>query len=301
MSDLGFAIPFFSGLPFLRRALESLQAQSTPQWRAVVVDDGGPEPESGELVRGLQDPRISYVRNDTNLGLAHNWNRCLELVDADFVTLLHGDDELAREYAELVLDAHRRHPDAVAVHTGARVIGPRSSPIFSFPDLFKHFTGPRRRGEHVTVGDSGLAVVLRGQFIFFPSVSFKARLLPSRPFDPAFRQVLDLDLIARLLFAGHNIVTMPRPAYRYRRHGSSQTMLLTASRERFVEEFALYERIAHRADSLRWSRSATVARRARIVRAHAAFRALGLALRGELREARATAALLRTPREARRV
>lgn len=298
MSALGFAVPFYSGLPYLERALRSLQAQSTSQWHAVVVDDAGPEPESGDLVHELRDPRISYVRNDANLGLAGNWNRCLELVEADFVTLLHGDDELGRDYAAVVLDAHRRHPDAVAVHTGARVVGRSGGPIFSFPDFFKRFTGPRRGGEHETVGDRGLAVVLRGQFIFFPSVSYTARLLPPRPFDGSWRQVVDLDLIARLLFDGHRIVGMPPPAYRYRRHQESQTALLTASRDRFREEFALYEVIARRAQSLGWTRSAAVARRARIVRAHVAYRALGAALRGNLREAGSTASLLRGRRQA---
>jgi glycosyltransferase involved in cell wall biosynthesis len=292
VSDFGFAVPFYSGLPYLERALQSLRAQSTSRWRAVVVDDAGPEPESRDLVRELRDPRISYVRNDTNLGLAENWNRCLELVEADFVTLLHGDDELANDYAEVVLDAHRRYPDAAAVHTGVRVVGEGGAPIFSFPDFFKRFTGPRRRGEHVTVGDQGLAVVLRGQFIFFPSLSYKARLLPPRPFDPSWRQVLDLDLLARLLFDGHRIVGVPRPAYRYRRHQRSQTAVLTASRERFREEFALYDLIAQRARRMGWARSAAVARRARIVRAHVAYRALGGALRGNLREAGSALSLL---------
>ena len=296
MSDLAFAVPFYSGLPYLRRALESLLTQSMPRWRAVVVDDCGPEPECRELVRDLGDARITYVRNETNLGLAENLNRCLELVDGHLVTLFHGDDELSNEYAALVLDAHQRYPEAIAVHTAARVIGTSSAPMLSFPDVFKRITGPRRGGEHVIVGDAGLAVVLRGQFIFFPSISYKARLLPSRPFDSSYRQVLDLDLLARLLFAGHSIVALPKAAYRYRRHAASQTMVLTASRKRFEEEFALYAAIAREGERRGWSRSAAVARRARIVRAHAAYRALGLAMRGELRAAGSTLSLVRTRR-----
>ena len=293
MSELGFAIPFYSGVPYLQRALQSLLGQSTPAWRAVVVDDAGPEPDAAAVVRALGDPRVSYTRNDTNLGLAQNWNRCFDLVRAEFVTLLHGDDELGSDYAATVLDAHRRYPDAVAVHTAARVIGATGAPVFSFPDFVKRFTGPRRRGETITVGDRGLAVLLRGQFIFCPALSYKARMLPSQPFDPSWRQVLDLDLIARLLFADHRIVGVPAAAYRYRRHGWSQTAQLTASRERFREEFALYGQVARRADHAGWSRSAAVARRARIIRAHAAYRTLASLLRGDLQEARSTAPLVR--------
>jgi GT2 family glycosyltransferase len=293
VSELGFAIPFYSGLGYLGRAIQSLRAQSTHRWRAVVVDDAGPDPEACELVHDFADPRVRYVRNDANLGLAKNWNRCLELVGTDLVTLLHSDDELGADYAETVLDAHRRHPGAVAVHTRATIIGSTGRRIFSLPDFAKRFTGPSRGRDHITTGDEGLATVLRGQFIFCPALSYKTHLLPDQPFDSVWQQVLDLDLIARLLFEGQRIVGVPPRAYRYRRHPASQTALLTSSRDRFREEFALYDQIARRAEAQGWGRSATVAERARIVRAHLVYRALGSALRGRGREAQSTMSLLR--------
>jgi glycosyltransferase involved in cell wall biosynthesis len=293
VSQLGIAIPFFSGLDYLRSAIESLLAQSTSAWRAVVVDDAGPEPEAADVVRDLADPRIRYVRNDRNLGLAENWNACLDLADSELVTLFHADDMLGPEYVALVLRAHDRHPDAVAVHTGARVIGADGNPSFSFPDFVKRFTGPRRHGEVVTAGDEGLAVVLRGQFIFCPSLSYKRSQLPQRPFDPTWRQVLDLDLLARLLFAGKRIVGVTDRAYQYRRHRESQTAVLTASLDRFREEFGLYAKITRDAERAGWQRSVSVARRARIVRAHVLYRALGLAVHGKPTEARASMAVLK--------
>ncbi len=292
MSELGVAIPFYSGLAYLRRAIQSLLGQSTERWRAIVVDDAGPDSEARDVVREFADSRICYVRNESNLGLARNWNLCLELVDAELVTLLHADDELSDNYVQTVLDAHLRHPEAAAVHTRAIVIGSRSTPIFSFPDVVKEFIAPRGRGAQITTGDAGLATVLQGQFIFCPALSYKTRLLPDVPFDEAWRQVLDLDLIARLLFDGQEIVGVPARAYRYRRHRASQTTLLTSSRERFREEFALYSAIAQRAAAMHWERSAVVARRARIVRAHVFYRALGCALRGHVQETRSTVALL---------
>ena len=294
MSELGIAIPFFSGLGYLRRALESLLAQSTDSWRAVVVDDAGPDPQSGDLVRDFGDTRIRYVRNDENLGLAENWNLCLELASTDLVTLFHADDELGRDYVETILAVHQQNPDAVAVYTAAEVIGPDSARMFSFPDAMKRFTGFRRGSRFVTVGDNGLAAMLRGQFIFCPALSYKRHLLPSRPFDAEWRQVLDLDLIARLLFDGHRIVGVPDRAYRYRRHSESQTALLTSTCQRFREELDLYDEITKRAEERGWPRSAAVARRARIVRAHVLYRVLLSALRGDLNESRVTASLLRT-------
>ena len=179
------------------------------------------------------------------------------------------------------------------MHTGASVIGPTSARGFSFPDFVKRFTGPSSGGGSVTEGDDGLAVVLRGQFIFCPSLSFRRALLPPQPFDARWRQVLDLDLIARLVFDGHRIRGVPARAYRYRRHGASQTAAMTGSLDRFREEFSLYGEIATRAGELGWRRSEAVARRARIVRAHVLYRALGSAVQGKLTEARSTMSLLK--------
>ena len=89
MTELALAIPFYSGVGYLRRALQSLREQSTDRWRAIVVDDAGPEPNAADVVHDLRDPRVRYVRNDTNLGLAGNWNAALELAGGDFVTLFH--------------------------------------------------------------------------------------------------------------------------------------------------------------------------------------------------------------------
>src|SRR5262249_24120636 len=122
-ATLTFAIPFYKNTDFLRRAIDSVRAQTVDGWRVLVCDDAGPDPGAVDVVRGYDDERITYTRNAENLGLAGNWNRCLELAPSDLVTLLHADDELLPGYAAAVAQAHREHPDAVAVYPRAKVIG----------------------------------------------------------------------------------------------------------------------------------------------------------------------------------
>ena len=47
-------------------------------------------------------------------------------------------------------------------------------------------------------GDQGLARLMRGLFFYCPSVSYRVDLLPELRFDPRWRQVMDLDLYARI-------------------------------------------------------------------------------------------------------
>ena len=77
--SLCVAIPFFSGLDYLSRAVRSLADQSDRSWTAIVVDDASPEDGAEALVAALDDPRFRFERNEVNLGVAANFNRCIEL------------------------------------------------------------------------------------------------------------------------------------------------------------------------------------------------------------------------------
>jgi glycosyltransferase involved in cell wall biosynthesis len=294
MTDLTIAIPFFAHAGYLRAALDSVVAQTSSSWTAIVVDDAGPEPAARDVVGSYDDRRISYVRNERNLGLAGNWNRCLQLAPSELVCLFHADDALAPDYVALVVEAHQRHPDAAAVYTRASVIGPTGRPIFSVPDVVKgvSYRMPRN-GDAILEGEDALIGILRGQHIFCPSLSFKKRALGPEPFAEQWRQVLDLDLLARLLFDGHQIVGLRREAYRYRRHASNETARLTHSLERFEEEFSIYSQIGARAAATGWPRAAAVARRHRIIRAHLWYRAALSMLSRDRSTARACVGLLR--------
>src|SRR5258706_7736234 len=111
------AVPYFSGLDLLRTALQSLIAQTDPNWSAIVVDDASPEPGAAEAVAALGDQRLRYVRNQHNLGVAENFNRCLGLgaAEADIVTVFHADDVLGTGYVAAIRAAHRRFPKATCV------------------------------------------------------------------------------------------------------------------------------------------------------------------------------------------
>ena len=294
---LTLAIPFYANTDLLAVALASVVAQDSDDWEAVVVDDAGPSTGTRDVVARIGGGRIRYERNPENLGLAGNWNRCLEVSNTELVTLFHADDELRPDYVRRVLDVQRSAPDAVAVFTGASVIGPSGKPIFSFPDEVKRFTRPRADGDRIDVyGETGLVSLLRGQHIFCPSLAYRRERLPQPTFDTRWRQVTDLDLLSRLLLSGERIVGSTEAAYRYRRHDANQTALLTASLDRFDEEWAIYDEIATRARARGWSRAVATAERAYKVRLHAVYEAARSVLGGDARRARACLTMMRHPR-----
>ena len=142
---LTVAIPFHRGQHYLREAIASVLAQDTPDWQLLVVDDAGPERGTRDIVEGFHDSRISYVRNEANLGMAGCWNRCLELARSPLVSLLHSDDRLRPDYVTIMVAEARDNPDAVLIHSAAAIIGSDGEAVFSFADWIKQFIRPRAR------------------------------------------------------------------------------------------------------------------------------------------------------------
>jgi len=289
VSEITFAIPFYRDVGYLERAMRSVVNQTIDDWIMIVVDDGGPDGVGAvEAVAQLADERIRYTRFDDNVGLAGNWNRCLDLATTPFVTLLHADDELLPGYGAAMLAAHRRHDRAAAVSCEVDIIDEQGRPARSAPDAFKRLLAPRRADDRVLSGDDGLASIMRGNHIFCPTMCLRRETIGALRFDARWRFVLDLALIADLLSAGHELVAIPTVAYRYRRHHQSQTALLTATAERFAEEATIHRLLSQRASELGWSRSQRMAALMPSVRLHAAYRAAGSLARGRLTDARRT-------------
>ena len=284
--QLTIAIPFYRDSNYLRAALESVREQQRTDWRAIVCDDGASDQGIAELVRSLGDDRIAYHRNDGNQGIARSWNLCLDRAETELVTLLHADDLLRPGYAGLMLGLAARYPDAAALCCRAGIIGPGGAPSFSLADSVKRFYEPRGPDPAVLRGEAALDALMAGNFIMCPTLCYRKRVIEGSRFEEAWKQVLDLEFISRLLMDGDEIVYSRAAEYSYRRHPGAATSVQSQSESqlRFDEEVELFGRVSQRAASLGWSRAARTARRKTIVRLHLAYRALSSALRLDLRE-----------------
>jgi glycosyltransferase involved in cell wall biosynthesis len=271
--SLTFAIPFYRNVEYLRRAIDSVLTQTDDRWLVFVADDAGPEPEAADLVRSYAHDRITYTRNAENLGLAGNWNHCVERATTELVTLLHADDELLPGYAKVVIAAHEEFPDTIAVYPRAQVIDAEGRRAFSAPDFAKRVI-EQRSHRVVLQGEVGLQRLMRGQTLFCPSLCYRRSLMGPAPFSSKWSQVLDLEFFSRALLEGQQFVGLREVAYAYRRHAASQTANLTENLQRFREELTLFDVVARRADALEWSRAARTSRHKAIVRLHLAFRAV---------------------------
>ena len=272
-SLITIAIPFYRGHEYLRAAIASVLRQSNPGWKLIVCDDG-PEAGTRELVLSFADDRIRYERNERNLGMAGNWNRCLDLADTDLVNLLHNDDELLPNYVDEMHKAAAHYLDAAAFFCPAKVIDAKGKETFSSVDYVKRFLRPKAKGPIVLHGPAAIEALARGNFIMCPTVCYRKSRLREDRFDPQWRFALDLEFFTRLLRQGETLVGIPQVAFAYRRHGENATEEYTRTLLRFEEEAKLLDELAEWGTRQGHKRLSRIAKAKRVVKLHLLFRIL---------------------------
>lgn len=77
-----------------------------------MVDDASTD-STAAIVESIKDDRIHLYRNEKNLGMAGNWNRCVELAKGEYIKLICADDRLVPESIETESKAMQKDPDIV--------------------------------------------------------------------------------------------------------------------------------------------------------------------------------------------
>jgi len=256
-------IPFYSDREKLRQTIESVEAQEDDGWTLTILDDCSQELQEVDSAKEFLGPH-QYRRNEQNLGMVGNWNQALQS-DEGLASLLHADDLLKPNYVQKMTSAAKSHPQAAAWFCQTEIIDDTGKRIFSFPDYVKKFLfNPQE--ETSLSGEDAVCQLLRGNFIFCPTMVFNRKQLASICFDPKWKFVQDLDFTLRVLEAGHSIVGLPDVAYQYRRHTQNATVLYTVNLLRFEEENKLYLELADRYEQRGWNRAARLARGRRIIK-----------------------------------
>ena len=89
---------------FLSEAVESVVAQTYPNWEVIIVDDGSTDC-SEQVYAKLIDPRIKVYRNARNYGCAYTKHQLMLYAKGDFCGYLDPDDVLLPNAIEVTMEA----------------------------------------------------------------------------------------------------------------------------------------------------------------------------------------------------
>ena len=119
---ISVVMPVFNCDAWLTQALESVRAQSLPDFELIVVDDGSTD-RTGRIVEDAarSDPRIR-LEHQEHLGIGAALNHAIAVARAPIVARMDGDDVAAPDRLQTQMDFLSAHPDVAAVGSWARVI-----------------------------------------------------------------------------------------------------------------------------------------------------------------------------------
>ena len=112
---VSICIPNYNYGRFIGDAIQSALEQTYKNFELIIVDNCSTD-NSEEVIKSFSDPRIRYCKNDRNIGLIRNWNRCLSLARGEYITLLHADDKITPNSIEKRVEILDRNPTVGLVY-----------------------------------------------------------------------------------------------------------------------------------------------------------------------------------------
>lgn len=188
-------IPAYNSAGYIMDTVNSILNQTYRNLELVVVDDCSTD-DTYEVLCAIQDERLKLYRNEHNLGMSGNWNRCLKLCSGEYVKLICADDLLAENALELEVSALEEHSTAVIAESDTKLV-----------DLDGDGKGFYKRYGKKGLVD-GRKICRRGFFNkdYFgaPQANTFRRSVAEKigGFDPAFTYILDYDFFVSLACEG---------------------------------------------------------------------------------------------------
>ncbi len=223
--EVSVIIPTYERPEKLIRAIRSVLEQEVCRLEVIVVDDHSMD-DTGDVVIGLGDPRVMYLKQQERRGSSQARNVGLELAKGDFIAFLDDDDFWLPGKLSAQLRAFSEDNGLGIVYTGYEIVleADGSTVMRVEPDI----EGDVHR------------TMIRYNFIGSPTPLIRRSVLnASGGFDPALTHCQDWDLWIRAT-AITRIRALPQILAVYSIHGDQKSTALSdkiLGREAILEKY----------------------------------------------------------------
>jgi len=216
-TKVSVCIPTYNYAKYLPEAIDSVLSQNYANFELLIIDDCSQDSTS-EIVMSYaaHDNRIIFKRNSFNVGMAENWNLCMQEASGDYIKFLFGDDMLCSPDALCKMANMLDSNSEIALVASARKIIDANSALIKELAYFQH--------EIEIAGAKAISMCLWEQknLIGEPSAVMFRKELAVRGFDARYRQLIDLEMWFHLLEQG-KFAYLRESLCAFRRHSQQQT------------------------------------------------------------------------------
>jgi glycosyltransferase involved in cell wall biosynthesis len=226
---ISVCIPVYNGEKYLKTCLDSVISQTFLNYEVIICDDGSKDGSISiaEEYAGKHSS-IKFFKNDRNLGLVGNWNRCVELANGSWIKFLFQDDLMNAN----CLEEMAKHTDAdVELMVCKRNFLIEGEPDADEKDYYEKRVRTLENTGHY-MGNNFSAEIISKIAADHPSLNFigepsltmfrKISLVKVGGFDRELRQICDLEFLLRIASV-YGLRYIPLQLCIFRIHDSSTT------------------------------------------------------------------------------
>lgn len=111
------AIPSYNKEKYIARCIESALVEKEHLEKIILVDNHSID--TTLEISKKYEPAITCYQNERNLGMAKNWDRCIDLCDTEWLMILHADDELLPGAIQHYIDFIKKYPSVGIIHANS--------------------------------------------------------------------------------------------------------------------------------------------------------------------------------------
>ena len=202
----------YNGLPYLREAIESTLNQTYTDFEYLIIDDCSTD-KSVKLIESYNDPRIKFIKNDKNLGVAKTINKVLSLIDSKYAIRLDQDDVSLPHRFDQQISYLEENPNIDIVCSWEHCIDQNGNNIRDWKAKIRNY------GEF-------LGPVLLGLCpIWHPSIAFKKdSMINVGGFNADYTRAEDFEVTVRMALKRLNATIIPKFHLLQREHDNRQSI-----------------------------------------------------------------------------
>ena len=213
---VSIGMPVFNGEQYIREAIDSALAQTFTDFELVISDNASNDNTEAilrEYVRN--DPRVKYIKHESNVGPCNNFNYLLKHARGDYFTWLAHDDYLDASFLDVIVRYHDEHNDVVFCSSDFAVVNEANAPqdTIALDEVRDHkeWTNARRNFFTYSVD---ITVLIYG--VYRLSI-MHAHNIYMRPGFMGLLLGSEYSILSKLALQG-KIIALPHALRTYRRH-----------------------------------------------------------------------------------
>ena len=156
---LSVVIPTYNRAKYLERCLESILSHQGDYYEVIVSDNASPDSTEEIIQKYLSDSRISYYRNEKNLGARENIYKATGYARGEYVFWLSDDDYLLPNALSKVIAVIEAHPSVGYIYSPVVTVDDRNGKLYSRRDDFDF-------DKLIDMGLGQLTIVMSSAWVF---------------------------------------------------------------------------------------------------------------------------------------